>query len=113
MFSHGFRGAQVGEEEKKRLNKLGGIILREAGLDFQQWKDYDWILQQTEIKNHIFDGYAEYYLYKCWNESKRTNEADATVYKRLVDIDTTLGTKLYIQLWGCVSYTTRWDIIKV
>ena len=113
MFSHGFRGVQVDEEEEKRLNKLGGNILRETGLDFPEWKDYDWILQQTEIEGHILNGYAEYYLYKCWNESKRINEADATVYKRLVDIDTTLGTELYKQLWGCVDYTTRWDIIKV
>ena len=32
---HEFRGAQVSEEEKKRLNELGGKILREAGLDFE------------------------------------------------------------------------------
>ena len=113
MFSHGFRGVQVDEEEEKRLNKLGGNILRETGLDFPEWKDYDWILQQTEITNQFFHGYAEYYLYKCWNESKWINEADAKVYQGLIDIDSKLGTELSQQLWACLNWTTRWDIIKV
>ena len=38
-----FRGSPVSNQEKKRLNQLGGKILREAGLDFEEWKDYDWI----------------------------------------------------------------------
>ena len=86
------------QKEKKRLNDLGGTILREAGLIFEAWKDYDC---------------AEYYLHKCWNDSKMINEADATVYQRLVDIDSTLGTELSKQLYWCLYYTTRWDIIKV
>jgi len=108
VFKIELRGAKVNEEEKKRLNELGGKILREAGLDFEIWKDYDW------IKKTIGDfGYADYYLRKCQIDSKMTNEADGTVYQKLVDIDTTLGTKLYEQLWCCLSWTTRWDIIKV
>ena len=47
IFRHEFRGAQVNEEEKKRLSELGGKILREAGLDFEEWKDYDWIKKET------------------------------------------------------------------
>ena len=82
--------------------------MREAGLNFEEWKDYDWILEETRD-----DGYAEYYLHKCWNDSKKINEADATVYQRLVDIDSTLGTKLSDQLFWCLYRTTRWDIIKV
>ena len=92
----------------KNSNDLGGKILREAGLDFEEWKDYDWILEETRD-----DGYADYYLHKCWNDSKKINEADATVYQRLVDIDSTLGTELSDQLYWCLHYTTRWDIIKV
>ena len=98
----------MNEEEKKRLSELGGKILREAGLDFEEWKDYDWIKKETED-----DGYAEYYLERCWNKSKMINEADAKVYQRLVDIDTTLGTELSLQLYCCLGWTTRWDIIKV
>ena len=95
-------------EERKRLNELGGKILREVGLDFEEWKDYDWIKETTGDV-----GYADYYLVRSWNKSKMINEADATVYQRLVDIDTMLGTDLSLQLLCCLGWTTRWDIIKV
>ena len=89
------------------LNDHGGKILREAGLNFEEWKDYDWILESHD------KGYADYYLRMCKNDSKKINEADATVYQKLVDIDSTLGTKLSDQLYWCLYRTTRWDIIKV
>ena len=98
----------MSEEEKKRLNELGGKILREAGVNFEKWKDYDWIKKET---THY--GYAEYYLAESWNESYMMNQADATVYKRLVDIDAALGTELSLQLWACLSWTTLPDIIEV
>ena len=82
--------------------------MREAGLDFEESKDYDWI-----IKNASNCGYAGFYLRNCWNDSIETNEADVEVYKRLVDIDTNLGTELHNQLLKCLYWTTRWDIIKV
>ena len=97
----------MSEEEKKRLNESGGKILREAGLDFEEGMDYDW------IKKNWYAGYATYYLNKCKNDSKMINEADATVYQKLVDIDSTLGTKLSDQLVLCLRCTTRFDIIKV
>ena len=108
MFSYEFREAKVSEEEKKLLKNLGGKILREAGLDFEEWKDYDWIKKETKD-----EGYADYYLVRNWNESKKINEADATVYKKLVDIDAKLGTELSQQLSCCLCWTNRWDIIKV
>ena len=89
----------------KNSNDLGGKILRETGLNFEEWKDYDWILESHD------KGYADYYLRECKNDSKLIN--DATVYQNLVDIDSTLGTKLSDQLSGCLHRTTRWDIIKV
>ena len=98
----------MNEEEKKRLSELGGKILREAGLDFEEWKDYDWIKKETKDV-----GYADYYLVRSWNKSKMINEADATVYQRLVDIDAILGTELFRQLFCCLGWTTRSDIIKV
>ena len=91
----------------KKSNDLGGKILREAGLDFEEWKDYHWILEEANVS------YAEYYLRKCQNDSKMINEADATVFQKLVDIDSTLGTELSRQLYWCLYRTTRWDIIKV
>ena len=82
--------------------------MRESGLDFEELKDYDWIKKETSDY-----GYAGYYLRNCWNDSKLINEADVEVFKRLVDIDTNLGTELYLQLWTCLCRTSRWDIIKV
>ena len=88
-------------------NDLGGKILREAGLEFEERRDYYW------MKEKSFEGYAEYYLRKCENDSTKINEADATVYQRLVDIDSILGTKLSDQLESCLRCTTRWNIIQV
>ena len=113
VFKDHFRGAPVDQKEKKRLNDLGGNILRETGLDFEELKDYDWIKNGFRYTGFRCYGYAEYYLRNCWNDSKLINEADVEVYKRLVYIDTNLGTGLSLQLWRCLCWTTRWDIIKV
>ena len=99
---------KLNEEEKKRSNESAGKILREAGLDFKKRIDYDWIKKEAG-----YVGYAEYYLYKCQSDSKVTNEADATVYQKLFNIDTVLGTDASRQLYGCLHWTDRWDIIKV
>ena len=90
------------------MNDLGGKICREAGLHLREGMDYDSINKLNCIR-----GYATYYLDKCQNDSTMINEADATVYQKLVDIDSTLGTKLSDQLYWCLYRTTRWDIIKV
>jgi len=93
----------VNEEEKKRLNELGGKILREAGLDFERdfsWIDYDW------IKEVGYVGYANFYLGKCFS-------IDKEVYSKLVELDTRLGTTATEQLFGCVFHTLNLDIIKV
>ena len=103
-----YRGAHVSEHEKKRLNDQGGKLLRDAGLDFDDGKDYDWIK-----KNTWYNGYSVYYLEKSWNESKMVNEADESIYRQLVEIDTALGTSAGTQLFACLSWTTRLDIIKV
>ena len=109
-----FRGSPVSKDEKKRLNQLGGEILRKAGLDFEEWKDYDWITKGVNHRGGIDDeGYADYYLVRCWNESKKINEANASVYRQLVEIDSKLGTSISMQLSCCLAWTTRWDIIEV
>ena len=96
------------------MNKLGGEILRKAGLVFVEWKDYDWITKGVDHRDGIDDnGYADYYLVKCWNATTKINEADPSVYGQLVEIDRQLGTDDSTQLECCLSWTTRWDIIKV
>ena len=90
----------MSEEEKKRLNESGGKILREAGLDFKKWWDYDVIKKAGGV------GYAEYYLHNCIS-------IDKEVYSKLVELDTRLGTTSSEQLFKCVFHTLNLDIIKV
>ena len=99
--------------EKKSLNERGRQILRNSGLDFEEWKDYDWIIEKYKYDGKFFCGYASYYLDKCWNKSKMINEAEISVYCELVFIDTVLGTPMSLQLGCCLCNTTRLDIIKV
>ena len=102
------RETSMSEAEKKQLNQLAGAILREAGFVFEEWKDYNWIKKESRD-----EGYADFYLVKCWNDSRIVNEADASIYHQLVDIDVKLGTDASTQLSCCLAWTTRWDIIKV
>ena len=109
-----FRGSPVSKEEKKRLDQLGGEILRKSEFDFDEGKDYDWITKGVDHHEGIVHkGYAHYYLVKSWNELKQINEAYASVYRQLVEIDSKLGTSISMQLSCCLAWTTRWDIIKV
>ena len=104
----------MSKEGEKQLNLRAGRILREAGLVFEEWKDYNWITKGVDHRDGIDDeGYADYYLAQYWNEIKMINEADASVYRQLVDIDSKLGTRLSMQLVCCLNWTTRWDIIEV
>ena len=83
-------------------------MLRDARLYFGKTRDYDWITKSLK-----YAGYAGYYLIECENKSTMINEADASIYRQLVEIDTALGTTASTQLFACLCWTTRWDIIKV
>ena len=58
-------------------------------------------------------GFAHVYLYRCDKESKAENIADVQLDKKLVELDTRLGTAASEQLFKGLQYTTRWDIFKV
>ena len=53
------------------------------------------------------------YLRRCNKESKSDDEIDKELYAELVELDTRLGTRASEQLYKCLFYTTRSDIIKV
>ena len=97
----------MNEEEKKRLDELGGNILRTLGLISAERVDY------ATLKNFNYVGYGSYYMQKCWNASEMTNEADAVIYRQLIEIDSVHGTDASLQLLYCLSQTTRSDIIQV
>ena len=64
-------------------------------------------------KNCGFVGFAHYYLQKCYDESELKNKADISIYKQLLEIDSQLGTTQTEQLFECVFWTVRIDLIKV
>ena len=64
-------------------------------------------------KKNGFIGYANVYLWRCNQESKSKDEIDIDVYKILVEVDSKLGVTTFEQLYRCLSYTSRLDIIEV
>ena len=73
------------------------------------------------VKDQLYDelresdcvGFANYYLYRCYDKSEMTNKANVAIYKQLLDIDAKLGTSQTEQLFECVKHTIRMDLIKV
>ena len=95
------------------LTSDGGLNLEDKE-DWSSWYSEAMIWDRIRSgRSHYPSGFAEYYLEKCWNESKMVNEADESVYRELLEIDTALGTSVSLQLMSCLCWTTRWDIIKV
>ena len=97
------------EEEEKTLYQRARRILREAGLVFEESKYYNY----NTLRSNDFLGYAELYLWHCNKESKSNDEIDIVVYKTLVELDARLGSTASEQLFKCVLYTSRFDIMKV
>ena len=103
------------------------VLTSDGGLNLEDKEDWssrysDAMISERRIRPGLrypsgtlrySSGFAEYYLEKSWNESKMVNEADESVYRELVKIDTALGTSVSLQLMSCLCWTTRWDIIKV
>ena len=58
-------------------------------------------------------GFAEVYLGHCQQELKPNEIIDIEVYEKLIELDTKLGIIASEQLYLCLQYTTRCDIIKV
>ena len=69
--------------------------------------------EYKKLREEGWVGFAEVYLEQCDKESKSGDIADVQLYGKLVELDTRLGTTAGSQLYRCLYYTTRWDIIKV
>ena len=73
----------------------------------------DQVEHNDELRELNYIGYAHYYLRECWNESELKNKADVPIYKKLLKIDAKLGTTQSEQLFECVRYSLRMDLIEV
>ena len=69
--------------------------------------------EYDRLRNDNWVGFANVYLNRCNQESKTENIADTQVYSKLVELDSRLGTTATEQLFQCLPYTLRFDILKV
>ena len=96
-------------KERKELNLEAGRLIQSLGI-YMDVKDGEY----DELREELgYVGYANYYLQECWDESELKNKADLAVYKQLLEIDSKLGTTQTEQLFWCVFYSLRIDLIKV
>ena len=65
------------------------------------------------LRKYGWSGFSHFYLERCYKESKIGDKIDVEAYVRLVQLDTKLGTGSSEQLFWCLCFTTKWDIIKV
>ena len=73
--------------------------------------DFDQVNEFEPLKKT--GGFASVYLMRCYKESKSDDEIDIQVYTQLVELDSRLGTTAAEQLFRCVRFTQRLDLIKV
>ena len=76
-------------------------------ISFDQMNEYE------NLRKLNYVGFAHFYLKQCSEKSKSNDEIDIEVFTQLVALDAKLGTTASKQLYWCVYYTLRLDIIKV
>ena len=103
------RGAPISDKERKELNLKAGRLIKSLGIYINVTENrFDVLREQLG-----WVGYANYYLAKCLNESELENKADVAIYKQLLKIDSKLGTTPSEQLFKCLLYSPREDLIEV
>ena len=75
--------------------------------------DFEKITNYEELRKRELPGFAPFYLQRFKRELKSNDEIDIEVFTRIVEMDSTNGTKLSDQLYWCLQYTTRSDILQV
>ena len=99
----------MSDAERKELNLKACRLIKSLGI----------FINVTENKfddprrNRGFVGFAHFYLQGSYDKSELKNKADIAIYKQLLEIDSELGTTQTEQLFWCVFWTVRMDLIKV
>ena len=76
-------------------------------IDFNQVNEFE------DYGNKGAPGFAVIYLNRCDKESKADDEINIHIYTELLELDSKFGTTASEQLFYCVKYTQRLDLIKV
>ena len=100
------RGAPISDEERRELILEAGKLIFGRPIHDPE-KNFDVLREKN------FVGYANYYLQESWDETELKNKADVTIYKQLLEIDAKLGTTQTEQLYWCLRYSPRKDLIEV
>ena len=99
----------MSDAQRKELNLKACRLIESQGIQIPVGGNiYDVIREKCG-----FIGFAHYYLQGSKDESEWKNKADITIYKQLLEIDSQLGTTQTEQLFWCVFYSVRMDLIKV
>ena len=104
-----YRGAPLSEFERKQLNLKAGRLIKDLGIKIAVTENKFDVLR----KKHGYVGFAQYYLRGCYDDSALLNKAENKIYKKLLEIDSKLGTTQTEQLFSCVFHSVRMDLIKV
>ena len=68
---------------------------------------------RNELRKRGLVGFAHLYVKLCWDKTALVNKADVKVYEELVKIDNQLGTTMSEQMFYCVFWSLRLDLVKV
>ena len=94
--------------ERKELHLKAGRLIQSQGFSINVTEK-----QFNVLREKGWVGYAHYYLENRYDESQLENKTDITIFKQLLEIDSKLGTTQTEQLFWCVFWTVRMDLIKV
>ena len=102
------RSAPLSMKERKELFLKAERLIHSVGISMparENWYDF--------LRENDMFGYGTYYLIICWDNFELLSKADLTIYKQLREIDAKLGTTQTEQLFECVLFSARFDLIKV
>ena len=66
-----------------------------------------------ELRKNKYIGFAEVYLQRYNRKLTPDHKIDIQMYSELVQLDSKLGTSVTDQLFKCLSYSLRLELIKV
>ena len=103
-----FSDLKLKDKERTLLSWKACRLISKNSMIYMNYDDWETIQEFYGVA-----GFAEYYLKECWDQSQLINNADLTLYKQLLKIDAKIGVTQTKQLFECVFWTLRIDIIKV
>ena len=95
--------------KRKKLNLKAARLIDSVGIPINITENMFDVLRDR----HGYVGFADYYLQECYDDSELINKAEIAIFKKLLTIDSKLGTTQTEQLFGCVFGSVRIDLIKV